>query len=436
MKKWIVVFLLQTSIAFGGGSITIEQGESSITIEQGTGSILMSREYDPPMNFVYTNSSTGTLTASWDHSPAPPISDYTFRVSTAGDMTGTVTSSTTISNSALLGETPLSINTTYYGQVRTNYQDGNSSPYTLNVATSTRANAPLTETSTWTFVGGSSLAFQWSNNSNPLNVTQYVAELSTASDFTGLLNSATVYTLTSTHTNLSGNTTYYGRVKAVNHSQIATSFLTVGSTTTDITMNLIQSTCSVPGFNDPGTLTFSNSVVVGNTVVVLAVTSGENLNTNSATDNKGNVYAQRSIASGSSSESAIFVATAVATGGSSFAVTVDANGTGGAVNFCAAEFSGVTLYDQQNSSTSVGTAVTSNSITTTGAAIWLGVMVHETGSPTITEDGAWSLIGEYEPNTFMSYSAIYRIGTTGETDSADWTLGGSSTWRANVVTLD
>lgn len=341
MKKWIVVFLLQTSILYGAGSITIEQGTGSITMEQGTDSISMTREYDPPMNLVYTNSSSSTLTAAWDYSPAPPVSNYTVRVSSSSNMTGTITSSTTISNSALLGETPLLASTTYYGQVRTNYQDGNSSPYSVIVITATRA-----------------------------------------------------------------------------------------------AMELVQSTCSVPGFNDPGTLTFSNSVVVGNTIVVLAVTTGENLNTNSATDNKGNTYAQRSISAGAASESAIFVATSVATGGSSFAVTVDANGTGGAINFCAAEFTGVTLYDQQNTATGTSASADSGNITTTGAAIWLGVMTHETGSPTITPDSPWITIGEYEPNTFQSYSAIYKISTTGETDSASWSLGASPPWRANAVTLD
>lgn len=262
VKKALFIFLLIPGFCHAGGDVVVDgRGSGSISVSHtGSGSVSILRGVSTPINFAYTAASTDTLSSSWTGFGTPVADNYTVNLSTNSDFSNPVTSSTTANQAVTLPS--LSVNTTYYERVRAN-SGTLVSPWSSNITTPTLANIPLTETSTWTFVGGSSLAFQWSNNSNPLSVTRYVSELSTASNFTGLINSATVYTLTSTHTSLSSNTVYYGRVKAVNHSQIDTSFLTVGSTQTDAGSDIalvgVTSTSTATNSTDSQSVSFTQN---------------------------------------------------------------------------------------------------------------------------------------------------------------------------------
>src|SRR5205814_4755583 len=122
----------------------------------------------------------------------------------------------------------LQVNTTYYGRVNS-IINGSSSVWTSNVTTATLANIPATDVSTWTGVNYTSVTVNWLTGGNPSNVTKYIVQLSTVSDFlTGQLKSSTTYNLSGTFINLIPDTTYYAQVKAVNHSEIETSYLTLG----------------------------------------------------------------------------------------------------------------------------------------------------------------------------------------------------------------
>ncbi|MFA6004025.1 MAG: LamG-like jellyroll fold domain-containing protein, partial [Elusimicrobiota bacterium] len=103
--------------------------------------------------------------------------------------------------------------------------------YATFSATSTLARVPASMASTFTAAGSTYLAAQWSAEGNPA-WTEYVLQLSTASDFKGEISesadagsAASVYALLP-------NTTYYGRVAAVNLDGVATAFVALGSTAT------------------------------------------------------------------------------------------------------------------------------------------------------------------------------------------------------------
>jgi len=173
-----------------------------------------------------------SLTATWN-STTPPGNSYTFQASTDTNFNGIITSSNTVLNIATASVPALSINTTYYGRVNS-IVNGSSSDWTSYITTATLAVIPTTAVSTWT-VYTTSLTVNWLNaNGNPSNVTKYVVELSTDSGFAPVATmSSSTYLLTGNLINLVPDATYYAQVKAVNHSEISTNYLTLGSTITN-----------------------------------------------------------------------------------------------------------------------------------------------------------------------------------------------------------
>src|SRR5205823_6652575 len=92
---------------------------------------------------------------------------------------------------------------------------------------------PTTVAGTWT-VNITSLTVNWTNGANPANVTKYIVELSTVSGFgSGTTVSSTTYNLSGIFINLIPDATYYGQVKALNHYDIETAYLALGSTKTN-----------------------------------------------------------------------------------------------------------------------------------------------------------------------------------------------------------
>lgn len=183
-----------------------------------------------PTNFHFTAAQPTSLTAAWNL-PSPAGETYTLQVSTDSNFNGTLISSVT-KNLFATTITPLEPNTTYYGQVKS-INFGISSPWSNQVTTATLANIPLTAVSTWTAINYSSLTVTWQNNSNPLNVTQYVIELSTVQTFdSGDIAAQYTTNLEATFEMLDAATTYYAQVKAVNHSGLFTNYTAIGSTKT------------------------------------------------------------------------------------------------------------------------------------------------------------------------------------------------------------
>ncbi|HOW28486.1 MAG TPA: fibronectin type III domain-containing protein [Elusimicrobiota bacterium] len=111
----------------------------------------------------------------------------------------------------------LTKNTTYYFRARSFTSDlSTSSVYTNLGATMTAVNPVVSGT-----LGGihvSSVAFAWSDGGMN-GAINYRVEMSTASDYSGVVYSSTVYniqTATITHAGITPNTTYYARVTALN----------------------------------------------------------------------------------------------------------------------------------------------------------------------------------------------------------------------------
>ncbi len=183
-----------------------------------------------PSNFRFTASSTHTLTTAWD-APVPPGNSYTFQVSTDSLFNGTVISSSTL-NLFATSTAPLTANTTYYGRVNS-INAGIASAWSTELATATLANIPASAASTWTFVNYTSFTVNWLANGNPTGITRYVVDLATASDFlTEEFYSSSTYNLSATFEDLFLGSTYFARIKAVNHGELNSSYLTVGSTKT------------------------------------------------------------------------------------------------------------------------------------------------------------------------------------------------------------
>ncbi len=187
-----------------------------------------------PSNFRFTSSAITSLTASWTAS-TPSGDNYIFQVSTASDMSGALSSTVTANTNGTVGLiTPLLVNTTYYGQVAA-VVAGTTWTFTNAIATATLADIPATVVSTWTAVNFTSITVTWDKGTNPALVTHYEVRLGTASDFSGLETPIFTDNLSADFTSLVPNTTYYGRVRAINHSGIPTTFLVLGSTRTQTT---------------------------------------------------------------------------------------------------------------------------------------------------------------------------------------------------------
>lgn len=78
----------------------------------------------------------------------------------------------------------------------------------------------------------------------------------------------------------------------------------------------------------------------------------------------------------------------------------------------------------------------SGSVTSAGAALMVaGVQLNTSSAPTITDDAAFTSIYKNEAGTDDNGSAIYRIVSTGTTETANWTVTGTTVaaWAGAIV---
>lgn len=437
--KLFLFTLLTSGWAWAGGTIEHRVGSGGGSVKfnvgSGGGQVKYSLGLTEPINFAFISASSNTVGVSWTtHDLTPAPTNYTVQVSTNSNFAATLVSSDTANLTSTTTATLL-VNRVYYGRVRAIAPVFDPSPWSGVRSSATLAVVPVTVVSTWTGVTSSSLTMNWSKGDNPAS-TLFEAQLSTVSGLgSGTILSSSTSNENAGFTGLTSGGTYYGQVRAVSVVGIPTSFLSVGSTVTIASSGpqFVQSSCSIAGVTDPISLTFNSAVTVGNSIFVGPVTTGEGHLVGSVVDNKSNTYTQRSTSPGTSSELSIYDSLSVTTGGSGFTVTFDASGTGGGVQMCMAEFSGVTSFGQQTTATGTGTAVDSGNLTEAVTALWIGGMTHEGGTTSLTETGGWSLIGEVETATIMPLSMTYLI-SAAVTDSATWTAGTSVTWRSCIST--
>lgn len=179
---------------------------------------------------IYTTSAT----VRWIALPSAPqvltSEGYLLQASSTNfNGTGTVYSSaTTQVNASTLTLTGLSINTTYFYKVGSLNWNNVANFVALN-SSSTLAIIPSTTTPTFPLVAQTTVTAQWLPNGNSA-LTQYSLQFSTASNFSGVLFTSTTYNSSATITGLTVSTTYYGRVRAINHNNIPTAYLSLGLT--------------------------------------------------------------------------------------------------------------------------------------------------------------------------------------------------------------
>lgn len=129
--------------------------------------------------------------------------------------------------------------------------------------------------------------------------------------------------------------------------------------------------------------------------------------------------------------------TFLVTAGGSMTLQVAHAGSGCFGSLFLAEFSG-NWVDQTDTSyaSTTGNSTTPDSGNITAVRMGDGLFVGQvvglhTIDVTITEDGAWSLIGEDgTASTRVTHSMIYRIVPKGTVDSASWTFGSADNWGA------
>ena|GEM_PF-476685 len=135
-------------------------------------------------------------------------------------------------NSTADSYTGLTPNTQYTFSAKARNLEGRVTPE-VNVSTWTLAMTPAPAAQAFGNVFTGTLWTFWQANGNP-GGTEYRAEVSTAPDFSGPLTSSVTVNLYGVMYGLASNTTYYGRVAAVNGAGIPSGYLSLGSTVTFI----------------------------------------------------------------------------------------------------------------------------------------------------------------------------------------------------------
>ncbi|MEK7721861.1 MAG: fibronectin type III domain-containing protein, partial [Elusimicrobiota bacterium] len=210
---------------------------TAYTAAQGTATLLAF----PPTSAIFNSAGTGAIQFSWSpNGNVYPGTKFRVLVSTASPLNPgagqVVTASDTYGVS--LSSAGLYTNTTYYFAVAGVNINNVPTGYTTAIATATLANLPLTAVSTFSAVSDEGFTAAWNNNSNPLPQTTYEVQASTASNFNpGVTDKATALTAPAAgpsyvFTGLTFSTTYYFRVRAVNHSGVYTDYTDLGSTKT------------------------------------------------------------------------------------------------------------------------------------------------------------------------------------------------------------
>ncbi|TBR16874.1 hypothetical protein EPO15_18215, partial [bacterium] len=125
----------------------------------------------------------------------------------------------------------LTPNTTYSLRLHVRARSGAEGAYLVTAATRTPAAVPASAASTFSLVEAGSMTLTWAAGGNPAG-TEFLAALSTASDFTAVLVSSWTTAVSSAVWGLSPNTTYYAAAVARDALLRGTRELFLGSTVT------------------------------------------------------------------------------------------------------------------------------------------------------------------------------------------------------------
>lgn len=169
----------------------------------------------------------GSANLSWNANSNPGGTLYTAEAALTSGFTAIAASSTTLNTAATLPG--LNPNTTYFMRVKAVSHGGTSSSYSTTVSSATDPNTPASLVATAD--SNSQVTLSWGANSNP-GGTLYLAEAAADSGFSAIAASSSTRNTSGALTGLSGNTTYYLRVKAVGHNGSSSAYSVTASTIT------------------------------------------------------------------------------------------------------------------------------------------------------------------------------------------------------------
>lgn len=186
---------------------------------------------------------------------------------------------------------------------------------------------------------------------------------------------------------------------------------------------------------DTCTGTYPGNVTAGNLLVISGQADDQSPNTFAVSDSVGTTYSVLTcpVLSGVS-DSTPFIIYGIAGGSGANTVTVnpqlDASVSG--LRMAMDEFSGVhssPLDVDGGSSTGTSTAPSDDLTTVTANALLIGLAAFRATATSITPGGSYTQIGEYQGAT-TGFNMVYRLATTAQAYTVDWTLGASQAWSA------
>ncbi len=165
-----------------------------------------------------------TITPVWFTNSNPPDTVYKADIAVNPVFSPVLESSFTVLSSATFGTiAPLTPNTTYYSRVTAFNRLNRISPTITFSAMATGAFYPSSSTlSNYSDVGVSSLTVTWLPGANPVGTTFFEVQISSQSDFTGLVLSSVTANLYGIFGGMVSNASYYMQVSALNLTGIPT----------------------------------------------------------------------------------------------------------------------------------------------------------------------------------------------------------------------
>jgi len=180
-----------------------------------------------PLAPVFTSVFVSSAAISWNANNNPPNTRYEVSLSTDNftanfSTPAVLASSLTAANTTVYRLMP---NTTYYARVRAFASNDAATPTTFSSIASMVTAPSAPNNISWGTILSTSIAVSWTDSTNnPVNTT-YIAQLSTAANFSGTIYSSSTLKAASGALvqPLTPNTTYYGRVSALSFGGVNSS---------------------------------------------------------------------------------------------------------------------------------------------------------------------------------------------------------------------
>ncbi|MBI2069828.1 MAG: fibronectin type III domain-containing protein [Elusimicrobia bacterium] len=202
---------------------------SAIPIESSYVTISTVTKINPPAAAQFNAVVVSSIGVSWNPNGNGPDTFYDADISSYSSFSpAKITSTTLLTSATFFTITP---NTTWYFQVRSNNPSLGAVSNYINPSgsTVTLAVAPLAAATAFPSISSSAITADWLASGNPSD-TRY--EVQASSDGFATIMTSMTTVLPAAFSALQANTTYQIQVRAKNHADKNTSFLTIGSTST------------------------------------------------------------------------------------------------------------------------------------------------------------------------------------------------------------